>query len=145
MRRRPIRLLTLVGLIVVSLAGCGSNNPLGRKAVSGKVTLDGAPLDNGTIEFAPLVAGGVPSGGLITAGSYSIPAEQGLPVGKYRVSIIDQPTPPPLPKGHMPGDDLPPAPKPKIGADWNSKSKQTIEVKAEGPFVFDFAVTTKPR
>lgn len=126
-----------------ALAGCGGENPLGRKAISGKVTLNSQPLENGTIEFAPLVEGGVSSGGVISGGEYAIAAEQGLPVGKYRVSIVDQPPAAPLPPGHKPGDDLPPPPKPQIGPDWNTKSTHTIEVKQEGPFTFDFAVTTK--
>jgi hypothetical protein len=131
--------------LAAALAGCGGENPLGRKAISGKVTLNGQPLENGTIEFAPQVEGGVSSGGIISGGAYSIAAEQGLPVGKYRVAIVDQQPAAPLPPGHKPGDDLPPPPKPQIGPEWNTQSKQTIEVKKEGPFQFDFPVTTKKR
>src|SRR5438034_10437210 len=101
--------------------GCGPGNPLGRKALSGIVTLDGAPLGDGTIEFHPL-DGGVQSGGLIHSGSYSIPADKGATPGKYRVQISDTYQTPPLPPGHMPGDDPPPAFKSKIPPEWNSKS-----------------------
>ena len=59
--------LLLSFLLVAALLGCGPGNPLGRKALSGTVTLDGSPLDGGTIEFHPL-EGGVQSGGLIHAG-----------------------------------------------------------------------------
>ena len=137
--------LTLVwGLaLAIPLVGCGEGNPLDRKAVSGTVTFDGQPLDNGSIEFHPLVAGGVPSGGPISGGSYSLPAEEGLPVGKYRVQITAQEPTPPLPAGYMPGDDLPFAPpKELIPPDWNKDSQHEIEVKADGPFVFDFAIET---
>jgi len=131
-----------IGLIVF-IAGCGAANPLGRKPLAGTVTLDGKPLERGAIEFHPLAEGGVQSGGMIDGGQYSIPAPQGATPGKYRVAIYDTPSPPPLPPGHMPGDDLPPAPKPKVPPDWNSKSKQTIEVNKGGPFKFDFDIVTK--
>jgi len=135
--------LVCVFAIAGSFAGCGSNNPLGRKAVSGVVKLDGSPLDRGEIEFHPLEPKGVQSGGTISAGKYAIPTLQGTTPGKYRVVIYDTYDTPPLPPGHMPGDNLPPAPKSKIPADWNSKSKHEIEVKKEGPFKFDFDIAAK--
>jgi hypothetical protein len=130
---------------LVLLAGCGRDNPLGRKAISGKVTLDGAPLEQGNIEFHPMFEGGVQSGGRITGGSYSIPPHEGVIVGKYRVSISDFVPTPPLPPGHMPGDPIPPSPKPKVPAEWNSNSRHTVEVKKEGPFTFDFEIVTKKK
>ena len=87
--------------------------------------------------------GGVQSGGRIVDGSYSIPAHEGVTPGKYRVSIMDFVPTPPLPSGHMPGDVLPPSPKPKVPADWNSKSQHTVDVNAEGAFNFDFEILTK--
>jgi hypothetical protein len=136
-------MLAMALSLLALLAGCGPDNPLGRKALSGKVTLDGSPLDQGSIELHPMFQGGVQSGGTISAGSYSIPAHEGVTPGKYRVSIIDFVPTPPLPPGHMPGDILPPSPPHKVPADWNTKSQHTIEVKAEGPFEFDFPIETK--
>src|SRR5262245_38883510 len=141
--RRLSAALTL--LLAALLLGCGPGNPQGRKAVSGKVMLDGGPLEQGNIEFHPMFQGGVQSGGTITSGSYSIAAHQGVTPGKYRVSIIDFVPTPPQPAGYMPGDPLPPMPKPKVPADWNSQSQHTIEVKKEGPFTFDFDVVTKKK
>jgi hypothetical protein len=125
------------------VAGCGPANPLGRKALYGDVKLDGQPLNAGAIEFHPLAQGGVQSGGLIKAGTYSIPAHEGATLGKYRVVIYDTYETPPLPAGHMPGDDLPPAPKPKVPPEWNSKSQNTIEVTEKGPYKFNFDIVTK--
>jgi len=125
-------------------AGCGPSNPLGRKAISGTVTLDSAPLASGSIEFTPL-GGGVSSGAVIEAGKYQIPAESGLPPGKYRVSIVDNPPAAPLPPGHMPGDDLPPQPKPRVPPSWNQNSTHEIEVTQQGPNRFDFSISTKSR
>jgi hypothetical protein len=139
------RLAAVLPAVCIALTlGCGGNNPLGRKAISGTVKLDGQPLANGAIELHP-IEGGVQSGELIKDGSYSIATAKGPTVGKYRVVIYDTYETPPLPPGHMPGDDIPPAPKPKVPPDWNSKSKQTIEVTAAGPFKFDFDIQTKKK
>jgi hypothetical protein len=143
MNRQVIGLLLGCCLISV-LAGCGSDNPLGRKALHGKVTLDGAPLDKGAIEFHPQ-DGGVQSGGLIEGGRYLIAAKDGATPGKYLVRISDTYETPPLPPGHMPGDDLPKPPKPKVPAEWNNSSQKTIEVKKEGPFEFNFDIVTKKK
>jgi hypothetical protein len=146
MRRFLLKLPLLCGIFpLVVIAGCGRDNPLGRKAISGAVTLDGGPLDQGNIEFHPLFEGGVQSGGRISGGSYAIPAPEGVVPGKHRVSIVDFVPTPPLPPGHMPGDPVPPSPKPKVPATWNSKSQQTVEVKKEGPFKFDFEIVTKKK
>jgi hypothetical protein len=134
------------GLVPLALiVGCGPENPLGRIAVSGKVTLDGQPLEEGNIEFHPISPGGVQSGGRIVNGSYSIPAHEGVTAGKYRVSIIDFVPTPPLPPGHMPGDALPPSPSPKVPASWNSQSQHTVDVNADAPPTFDFDILTKER
>jgi hypothetical protein len=140
--RRMFRIALVLGGIL-TVAGCGSENPLGRKAVSGNVTLDGGALDQVNIEFHPTFEGGVQSGGRIVSGSYSIPAREGVTLGKYRVSISDFVPTPPLPPGHMPGDPLSPSPKPKVPPEWNSKSQRTVEVKKDGPFKFDFDILTK--
>jgi hypothetical protein len=147
---RLIELLAVVAVIggigpLALMVGCGHDNPRGRKAIAGKVTLDGSPLDEGNIEFHPLSEGGVQSGGRILRGGYSIPAHEGVVAGTYRVSISDFVPTPPLPPGHMPGDALPPSPKPKVPAEWNSKSQHTVDVKKEGPFKFDFDVVTKKK
>ena len=146
MARSNLYLLLFCGFFSAALfVGCGSENPRGRKAISGHVTLDGGPLDQGNIEFHPMFEGGLQSGGRIAGGSYSIPAHEGVIVGKYRVAISDFVPTPPLPPGYMPGDPLPPSPKPKVPAEWNSKSQHTIEVKKEGPFKFDFDIVTKKK
>jgi|SRR3954453_9848356 hypothetical protein len=144
MRRSQSCLLLLCGLpmIVVGM-GCGADNPRGRKAISGRVTVDSSPLEQGNIEFHPLFEGGLQSGGRIVGGKYSIPAPEGVVPGEYRVAIEDFVPTPPTPAGYMPGDPLPPSPKSKIPAQWNSKSQHKIEVKKEGPFKFDFDIVTK--
>jgi hypothetical protein len=118
--------------------------PLGRKAISGNVKLDGAA---GAGQHR--IPSAVRRRSSKRRGNYprkrSIPAHEGAVVGKHRVAITDFVSTPPLPPGHMPGDTLPPSPKPKVPASWNSKSQQTVEVKKEGPFKIDFEIVTKKK
>jgi hypothetical protein len=132
----------LMALVVFS-GGC-SNDPLGRQAVSGAVKIDGAPLPRGNIGFQPMDGQPTSGGAAVSDGKYSVPRDGGLVAGKYRV-VINAPVPGSggkVDETTLPGD--PPAPpKELIPPDWNVNSQQTIEVKKEGPFVFDFDVTTK--
>lgn len=121
--------------------GCGDNDGLNRKALSGTVTVDGKAVPNGSVSFEPLISGGVGSGAVISDGKYSIVKKDGLPPGKYRVRITgDDGANFTVAEGKMPGDEIMP-PKAKLVPDsWNANSKHEIEVKDEGPFVFDFPI-----
>lgn len=137
--------------VVVSLAfaGCGggSADGLDRKAVSGKVTLDGAPLAKGVISFDPAdgSAGAAPAGGVIDGGTYSIAAADGPTPGKYKVSIrsagsteapkaIEAPGAPPRAKKGA----TDPIPK-----KYNAESELTATVGPGGSTTADFELTTK--
>jgi hypothetical protein len=136
------------------LCGCGEDNPLGRKAISGKVTLDGTPLDQGSISFQPVQTPGVAAntaavntGAVIEKGQYSIPADQGLLPGTYRVVIsspeqskIDTTDPNEAMKQAATGAA---PPKERIPAEYNVNSNVTIEVKSDGKGTFDFDVKSK--
>lgn len=143
---RGCRLLIVLLCLTVtsSLIGCGPGNPLGRKAVSGNVTLDGSPIQNGSISFSPVDGSATTSSGaVVLSGKYSIEAADGLTDGKYlvRINAIDPSTITELPPDHMPGDDLPES-KELIPSEWNSKSDKTVEVSGRGPLKFDFEITT---
>src|SRR5262245_61161133 len=61
---------------VVGLQGCGSSeSEIERFPVTGTVTLDGAPLENGTIRLLDLNGGG--DGGEIKNGNFSMQATAG--------------------------------------------------------------------
>ena len=85
----------VVGLMAIGCSGeVGDDKP--REPVSGTVTLDGQPLPEGIILFAP--AGGpgeavASATGKIENGQFSIPRTQGPVPGNYKVSIshTDQP------------------------------------------------------
>ncbi len=126
------------------LTGCGQGNPLGREAVSGQVTLDGEPLDQGNIEFAPVESDGVSSGTAISDGRYRIEQIKGLPPGEYRVRIFaaQENTAPPtpeeaaLPALHRPGVE-------QVAPRFNTASELDAQITAGGPNEFDFKVLSK--
>jgi hypothetical protein len=71
------------------IAGCGRQDYPGAKRfpLSGKVTVDGQPLDWGSISFIPPSGDLRVSGDVIKDGSYSVPEEKGANAGKYKVEI----------------------------------------------------------
>jgi hypothetical protein len=137
MRRLPFTLL-----FVVVGAGCGGNTE-GRQPVSGTITLKGVPLDEGLIEFVPQEGEkvGTRGGAAIKNGKYSIPRDQGLLPGTYRVviSAADKPLPdqgagvPPGPTRSAPG-------KNRIPAEYNRATKQVVTVTRGGPNRFNFTI-----
>jgi len=79
--------LILVASIVslVWMAGCGSSGPE-RHTVAGTVTLDGSPIEEGTITFVP-IEGGNGGSGEITDGAYKLEGNSGLVVAEYKVEV----------------------------------------------------------
>jgi len=71
--------LILTGVIV----GCGRSEGPKTATVSGKVTLNGAPLESGAINFLPADGVGIPSGAKIANGTY----RADVPLGAKRVEI----------------------------------------------------------
>lgn len=131
------------------VTGCGgAPNPLDRQPVTGTVKFNGAPLDHGTIDLSPVVPGrkAVGAGAMIKSGSFSIPAAQGLPPGKYLVRIYS-PDGGEGPKDAMPGDTQvdPAAPtaKERIPAKYNVDSQETVEVKPGAANKFNFEITAQ--
>ena len=83
-----LRLWTLL-VLFLALAGCSRQDYPGarRYPLSGKVTVDGQPLDWGSISFLPASSEQRVSGDLIQDGSYSVSEEKGANAGKYKVEI----------------------------------------------------------
>lgn len=65
---------------VVVIAGCGGPP---RAQVRGKVTIDGRPLENGSIEFFPVDGKGQTAGTAIQNGEYQVETS----VGEMKVTI----------------------------------------------------------
>ncbi len=75
-------------MLLAALAGCG-----GKPAtVSGVVTLDGKPLERGSVGFTP-VAGGMRAAGVIDSeGNYTLSTNRdaGLEIGEYAVTVVSR-------------------------------------------------------
>jgi hypothetical protein len=87
---RASRWAGLAATFLVVAAGCAGKDPFGRLPVSGTVTFNGAPLESGSVQFVagdPGPGPGVRAAAAVVNGRYSIPQEQGLRPGEYRVVI----------------------------------------------------------
>ncbi|MDR0609475.1 MAG: hypothetical protein LBG58_05150, partial [Planctomycetaceae bacterium] len=79
-----MKYLILILLLLPIVIGCSNNNPQGRVAVRGEVTLNGQALAQGNVSFSslpeitPMVATGSP----IKNGTFALSAEHGLIPGQ---------------------------------------------------------------
>lgn len=139
------RFASLLIVSVVSLVlGCGGapKDPLKRQPVSGNVTLDGKPMDQGSISFQPVAdAGATASGATITAGRYQIPAASGLAPGEYRVVILSPEPEVPRSADEMMNNPSTEPRKERVAAKFNQATELKVTVKEGVPNTADFAVT----
>jgi hypothetical protein len=139
-----IRLLSTLLLAIgfCGLAGCGPHTD--RLELSGKVTLNGEPIDGGAMRFTSVSGKKMSSGAMINGGYYKVPAEKGLLPGIYRVEISapDNAAPPVMVRSSPGGPGSPAAPE-RIPDEYNSDSKHTIEVAAGADNHFDFEIASK--
>ena len=114
------RVMLLLGLTLV-LAGCGGGeSKLPTTTVDGLVTLDGAPIPTGEIQFFPADGGHGPDSTTITDGVYSLP----VTLGPKRVVILGYTPTGPVFDG-KPGNEQ------VVPARYNEKSELTAEVTAD--------------
>ena len=116
-----------IGSAILCLAGCGG--PYDSK-VSGKVTIDGAVVSNGTVAFSPVSGGPAAYGKIEPTGDYVIQTgrEQGLPAGDYQVAVTAN-EPAKMNKTETGG---PPPPGKALTPAWyRSKNNLGIEVHCE--------------
>ena len=130
---------TLVGAaFLVMLAGCSADDT-DAIPVSGQVTFQGQPLDQGFIEFTPLNEAHRLSGAAINQGEYSLPANQGLSAGKYQVRVTSTVGGAEVDPDEPPGESDAVA-RERIPADFNTQTKQEVEVTKSGENKFDFKI-----
>lgn len=141
---------------VLAMMGCGQQGPP-LAIVTGKVTLDGNPVSNAIVTFAP-VNGGMASTGVTEAdGTYRLRCNlgEGALIGQHRVSIRSQPPVSDLVGSGADFEDNPnvqPDPDARfrlpvfvdpIPARYNDNTELVREVKP-GKNVIDFELTSKP-
>jgi hypothetical protein len=97
-------LLSLASIAMMLLSGCGD----GKVVVRGMVTVDGQPIDEGSISLEPSDGQGPTTGGLIKAGKYELAGSAAVEPGKKIVRIVGLrqtgkmvPAGPPAPKGTL--------------------------------------------
>jgi hypothetical protein len=80
--------LLLPGYVLATLIGCGGK----PASVSGVVTLDGKPLQRGTVGFTPVASGMRAAGVIDSDGSYSLSTNRdaGLEIGEYLVTVVSR-------------------------------------------------------
>jgi hypothetical protein len=126
-------LLFLLGATCVA-AGCSSEPPQPKRyPVSGTVTLDGQPLEKGSIFFKKVSEGAIDEIE-IKDGKFSGQAQEGdcrVEVNSFDVQIID----PQGMKSEVKTN--------KVAPQFNSQSTLTAKVTASGPNEFKFDVTSK--
>lgn len=138
----PKRLV--VGMVACVTIGCGPATD--RLPLSGTVTLDGAPLDRGTVRFTNDGPTATKSAGaLIRDGEFLIPREKGLPPGTYRLQITS-----PDRSGQMvrvgagPNNPGMFVAKERIPESYNVRSEHVVELTASGENKFSFTITSAP-
>jgi hypothetical protein len=137
---RAAAVLAAIGLAV--FAGCGSRSD--RLEINGSVTLDGAPLDGGSIRFTSLGPKQMASGATVQEGEFRIPQENGLAPGTYHVQIsAPDLQAPPVMVAVGPGQSIPTQPE-RIPPQYNVDSKETVEVSADGENHFVFDIVSRP-
>lgn len=149
---RPLnrrRMLAVATLLMASAAfGCTggprADGDLVRVAVSGEVTLDGKPLPEGKIEFAPV--GTAPADiavADIEDGRFSIVRSVGPSPGKYKVKISSRKSQK-IAAGQEPGGAPNKREPEKIPKKYNTKSELEIHIPPEGPVTLNFPLEGKP-
>jgi len=104
--KRPtkVRLYGMACAAILLLGGCSD----GKVVVRGMVTVDGQPIDEGSISLEPADGLGPTTGGLIKAGNYELTGNAAAEPGKKIVRIVGLrqtgkmvPAGPPAPKGTL--------------------------------------------
>ena len=129
-------------LLVACILGCSGRTGPERAIVSGSVTYDGQPVDDGMIRFVPAEGTKAPvSGAVIKAGRYTVDSHGGVPVGTRRVEILgNRPDPKAAPAQEVPGLEGVPSLQ-YLPAKYNQTSQLTLTVKPGGGRVTqDFAL-----
>ncbi|MDR1270321.1 MAG: hypothetical protein LBK82_12435 [Planctomycetaceae bacterium] len=139
-----MRYLIFTLLLLPIVIGCNSNNnPQGRVAVRGEVTLDGKLLPFGNITFSSLpgLTPVIATGATIKNGKFSLSTEHGLvPEQEYLVQFRAVEEIPGARKTNNPRERVPT--HNLIPQKYGTKSKETVTTTKKSPNVFQFDLTS---
>lgn len=142
MQTLVIRML-VPAMALTALEGCGGEPK--QLSVTGTVSFNGKPLEDGTIEFTSDSGAGLPVGSMITQGRYELPNPPGLAAATYLVRINSR-------GGTREDPDAPPdleiaAPDSgeQIPRQYNEETMLRAVVAADGPNTFSFELTGSRR
>ena len=136
--------LGFAAILLLGAIAVGCSRVPRRFALEGQVTVDGAPLESGSMAWIPTgQTGGPTCGGSITRGRFAIPAPEGAREGQYRVEITasrqseraDSPSLDGMTMGYSVYQYLP--------ARYNSESELVATVTRGGKNVYTFELTTE--
>jgi hypothetical protein len=139
-------------VVVAAVLGCrGSSKPYRTAAVSGRVTLDGAPLAGARVTFRPehdpqsgLTSGPEAHGETDAGGRYSLTTvfkDRGATVGRNRVLISTRKQERPLNDPDGPVKEV--APERVPGKYFTDQAPLHFDVPARGTASADFTLTSK--
>jgi hypothetical protein len=121
-------------------SGCGSSRDANLAEVSGKVTLDGKPIESGVISFIPADLSGPTAGAEIVNGTYFIGGESGVFISECRVEISAlKKTGEKVPTSVDP-DDMTDVVTNMVPANYNTKSTLTAKIEAGENLNVDFSL-----
>lgn len=132
----------LLGL-AATVAGCGSEESgPPRLPVSGKVTLDGKPLEAGAITFIP-AADGPATAATIAEGAFQVARAEGPSPGPYKVEIISvQSTGRQIPSPDDPSAQIEESLN-IIPTHYNARTQLQVEVKPDAENAFEFDLSSR--
>jgi hypothetical protein len=122
--------LILFAPLLLFAFGCGSRGA-NRGAVSGAVTLDGKPVERGSILFTPIEGTrGSVAGGEIENGRYQLSAKKGPAIGRSRVEVrAMRKTGKMVPKAFGRPGEMVPEQVEAIAPRYNTKTELIAEIK----------------
>jgi len=124
----------------VLLVGCSKSVGLERVIVSGKVTYQGQPVNQGSIRFVPVQGSkGPASAATIEHGTYEVKASGGVPIGTHRVEIqATRPTGEPKPDHLNYLDNVKEPVGQYLPPKYNTNSELTLNVETGRRMNYDF-------
>jgi len=128
-RRLARHMAVAVAVLLASVVctGCGKSGPRNCR-ISGAVTLDGVPVQEGGIQFDIVKQGDVPGGAVIIGGRYTTWVSPGAKTVRFAIAGSRE--------GLAPEDETPNATPRKY-------DKEPLQIDVQNSGVFDFPLTSK--